>query len=193
MEQDLRELFKKEREQKKFTMKEGHEALFEKRLNKALPVIQQPKTSYNWLKIAAAIAIIAGLSVVVIKTNKKEPITVVDTKALPSPTPELRLGDLSPDLEKIENYYVTNINLSLSKLQVSEDTKELVDGYLERLEELNKEYLVLQQELNEYGPNDQTIAAMVQNLQLRAKLLQKLNQKLNQLNTSKNEQQNAVI
>jgi hypothetical protein len=43
-------------------------------------------------------------------------------------------------------------------------------------------------ELNQLGPNDQTISALIENLQLRLQLLQKLKKKLNELNTSKNEQ-----
>lgn len=47
--------------------------------------------------------------------------------------------------------------------------------------------MTLNEELNKYGPNDQTITAMIQNLQLRLDLMRKLKVKLNQLKLSKNE------
>ena len=100
----------------------------------------------------------------------------------------ITLGDLSPDLQKVENYYLASINMELSKLEVSTDNKELVDGYMEQLAELNREYDQLNKELNTFGPNDQTISALIKNLQLRLQLLQKLKEKLNQIKSSKNEQ-----
>lgn len=59
---------------------------------------------------------------------------------------------------------------------------------MKQLDTLNSEYINLNDELNEIGPNDQTISALIQNLQLRLQLLQKLKKKLNELKTSKNEQ-----
>ena len=100
----------------------------------------------------------------------------------------ISLGDLSPDLKKVENYYVANINLELSNLHVSEDNKAMVDSFMEQLLTLNEEYKILNEELNKIGPNDQTISAIIKNLQLRLELLQKLKKKINKLKTSKNEQ-----
>ena len=190
MEQDLRELFKKQREDQHFQMKADHENRFLDRLEKELPIKKNSTTDFRWFGIAASVVFLVVISVFFFK---KEPvngdeITVVQQTDEQPVKQTIGLGDLSPDLQKIETYYVANINLALSKLEISDDNKELVDGYLERLEELNKEYETLSKELNEIGPNDQTIAAMVQNLQLRAQLLQKLNEKLNQLKSSKNEQ-----
>jgi len=105
----------------------------------------------------------------------------------------ISLGDLSPDLKKVENYYLTNINLQLSDLEIDSNNKEVMDSYMSRLAELDAEYHRLNKELNEMGPNDQTIGALVKNLQLRLQLLQKLKSKLNQLKSSKNEQEPSNI
>lgn len=197
MAHDLRELFEKERSQKQFQMKKGHENRFLDLLEKELPV--ENKSSYNfwWLGIAASVVILLSVGVYFLTNNNTSaeiPTQVVsNTTKETSSQNQIGLSDLSPDLQKLETYYVTNINLALSKVEISDNNKEIVDGYLERLEELNQEYKELNLELNEIGPNDQTIAAMVQNLQLRAQLLQKLNEKLNQLKTSKNEQSNHII
>ena len=122
-----------------------------------------------------------------------ENITVVDRENPSIEDQGISLGDLSPDLRKIETYYTTNINLQLAELADDPGNKELVDSYMDRLAELNKEYQRLNQELNELGPNDQTINALINNLQLRLQLLQKLKSKLNQLKSSKNEQESSNI
>ncbi|MEM7379920.1 MAG: hypothetical protein AAF361_01835 [Bacteroidota bacterium] len=190
MAQDLRELFKKEKD-KKFPMKSGHEERFMERLDSALP--QKRKVSYLFLKIAASLILLISLGIFTYYQtvfDSDVPQTVVDRNEVQKSTdpPALSLGDLSPDLRKVENYYVANINLELSQLQISEDNKAVVDGFMERLAVLNEEYQVLNKELNDIGPNDQTITALVRNLQLRLQLLLKLKEKLNELKSSKNEE-----
>jgi hypothetical protein len=58
---------------------------------------------------------------------------------------------------------------------------------MEQLSGLDQEYKVLNNELNAMGPNDQTITALIKNLQLRLQLLLKLKNKLNELKSSENE------
>ena len=196
---DLRELFEKEREQKRFRMKDGHETRFLSRLDEQLPVNAPKKKVYTWwLQIAASIVVAIGLSVYYFTDINKgvepdEKITVVDRENTGVPSQNISLGDLSPDLKKIETYYTTNINLQLSDLEIDPENKELMDSYMDRLAELNEEYQRLNLELNELGPNDQTIEALIKNLQLRLQLLQKLKTKLNQLKSSKNEQESSNI
>jgi len=188
MSQDLRELFKKEREEQQPQMNLGHEERFLERLEEEFP---KGKKSYSYLfKIAAAILLLVTAGYFGFKKYTEEPIkeTVVVRGEESKEQKGISLGDLSPDLQKVENYYVANINLELSKLEVSKDNKALVDSFMEQLENLDLEYNRLNEELNQMGPNDDTISALIQNLQLRLQLLQKLKKKLNDLNTSKNEQ-----
>ena len=195
MAQDLRELFKEQRENEKFSMKKGHEERFLERLEEQLP-IHKKSTSYQWLKIAASVAVLLSVTGYFFLQNQSKTkdikTTVVETGADKTKR-TISFGDLSPELKKVENYYVANINYELSKLEVSEENKEMVDGFLSRLEELNVEYKDLNKELNELGPNDQTIEAAINNLQLRLQLMQKLKSKLNQLKSSKNEQESRDI
>ncbi len=188
MARDLRELFKEEQKEEQFIMGEGHEKRFMDLLEKELP--QQKKSSFFILKIAAAILVLVSIGTVFLMNREVSAIktTVVDKNPGVGTKQGISLGDLSPDLKKVESYYVANINHELSKLNISEDNKELVDSYLERLAELDVEYKNLNAELNQIGPNDQTIAALIKNLQLRLQLLQKLKEKLNEVQTSKNEQ-----
>jgi hypothetical protein len=143
------------------------------------------------LKIAASVLLLVSFGYLAFEAYTDEDpikITVVEKGNEIDSSREISLGDLSPDLKKVENYYVANINLELSKLEVSDDYKGLVDSYMLQLSDLNTEYKKLNMELNQLGPNDQTISALIENLQLRLQLLQKLKKKLNELNTSKNEQ-----
>lgn len=188
MARDLRKLFAEQREKEKPSMKHGHEERFLARLEEQLP--QERKPSFGILKMAATLLLLCGLGLLVYLTldrSTEEPqIVKEDTKV--EEQKGISLGDLSPDLKKLETYYVANINLELSKLEVSNENKALIDSFMEQLDALNSEYLNLNDELNEIGPNDQTISALIQNLQLRLQLLQKLKRKLNELKTSKNEQ-----
>ena len=188
MEQDLREMFKKGREEQKHTIKYGHEERFLKKLEESIPA--QKKIDKGWLKIAASVAVIIsiGLGFLYFNENTGNTTTVVKNATQDEQKSEFTFGDLSPDLKKVESYYVANINMELAKLEVSPDTKELIDSFMEQLNNLNLEYKSLNNELKELGPNDQTITALIENLQLRLQLLQKLKRKLTELKLSKNEQ-----
>ncbi|PIF00225.1 MAG: hypothetical protein CR994_07120 [Maribacter sp.] len=188
MAQDLRDLFKKEQCEEGFAMMDGHEKRFEHRLEKELP--QKRKGLFFFVKIAAAILVLvsSGVFFYMNRDNTDITTTIVDKNPTKDTKTGISLGDLSPDLKKVENYYVAKINLELSKLNVSGDTKDMVESYMERLSELNTEYKNLNFELNQIGPNDQTISALVKNLQLRLQLLQQLKSKLNEIQSSKNEE-----
>jgi hypothetical protein len=190
MEQDLREMFKKENQEQKFTINNGHEERFLEKLQQSLP--DEKKRNRTWLKVAASIVVTlsVGVSYFLLNENSNVENTVVDSNQINEKQTEFTFGDLSPDLKKVENYYVANINLELAKLEVSPDTKDLIDGFMEQLNNLNLEYKTLNAELKELGPNDLTITALIENLQLRLQLLQKLKRKLNELKLSKNEQIN---
>lgn len=191
MSQDLRKLLGKEKE-RKFTMKEGHEERFMERLDESFPK-QKNRSIPNW-SIAAAIVVLLGVGIYFIndrKTDEAVNTTIVSKEQNTTQQQIISLGDLSPDLKKLEHYYVANINLELSQLEISPENKMLVDSFMDRLAELNREYNALNSELNNMGPNDQTISALIQNLQLRLELLYKLKDKLSELKSSENEQVNA--
>jgi hypothetical protein len=193
MAQDLRELFKEEKA-KKHPMKDGHEERFLELLDKELPV--QRKSTFYFIKIAASVLVLFSLGIytyINFKSDTLQQPAVVENEAENTKAQGYSLGDLSPELKKIENYYVANINLELSRLEVSKENKAMVDDYMRRLSELDEEYKRLNIELNEIGPNDQTITALIKNLQLRLQLLQKLKEKLNQLKSSENEQVTSNI
>lgn len=183
MSQDLREMFKDSDSELTESMKAGHEKRFLKRMETELQ--QVPKGPlFPWFKIAASVAVLIGLGTYIFMNwNTQEPLetTIVEKDSPVTQEKGISLGDLSPDLKKIEDYYMVSINLELSQLEISDKNKTLIDSYMERLEELNMEYKKLNTELNEIGPNDQTITALIKNLQLRLQLLHKLRDKLKEL------------
>ena len=58
---------------------------------------------------------------------------------------------------------------------------ELVRNYMNRLDVLNNDYLLLNKELNESGPNEANVNALIDNLKLRLELLFKLKNRLKEL------------
>ncbi|WP_373517535.1 hypothetical protein [Pricia sp.] len=189
MAQDLRELFKKERDGDMPKMRPGHKERFHERLQKEFP--QRRKPWIILLKIAASVLILIGIGTYYFITGKSKATlktSVVEKEAPMEKSNDISLGDLSPDLKKVENYYVANINFELSKLEVSKENKAIVASFMDQLATLNAEYKKLNAELNLIGPNDQTITALIKNLQLRLQVLHRLKEKLNQLKSSKNEE-----
>lgn len=189
MAQDLRDLLKEEKKQK-YGMKPGHEERFARRLEAAIPTTHKRK--YRIYLLAASVVLLVGLSIGIYTSllpgsGLRGNTTVVSRDDAEATPQQLSLGDLSPDLQKIEQYYVANINVQLSDLEVSSENKAMVDSFMERLAELNQDYSALNKELNTLGPNDQTISALINNLQLRLKLLYKLKDKMDNLKSIENE------
>lgn len=205
MGQDIRKMLQKDKESRKFKMPEGHQARFEDRLNKAFPKKRKSGGRKWFFQIAAILVIIlaaggffyfnSGTSVdpygpQVVETSEEKPVE--EKKENTTATKQFQLSDVSPQYKKIEDYYMASLNMELAKLSINIENKELIDSFMKQLAELDKEYKRLNNELNELGPNEQTIEAMVANLQLRLELLFKLKQKLKEIKGSKdNSYENA--
>ena len=193
MAQDLRKLLEKKRgEVSGEAMKEGHEDRFLDKLEGAFPT----KTRSLWpvFRIAASVAVLVMAGIWY--WNQTNRAQVSDTQVVDSQSDtnrqQITLGDLSPDLKKVEDYYMTNINLELAQLDLSGEKKSVADGFITQLGELDSEYRRLNAELNQVGPNDQTISALINNLQLRLQLLHKLKETLDQFKSSENEQDQSI-
>ena len=187
MGQNLKDLFKNQQEDQTVKMSEGHEARFLQKLDKALPV-EKKSSHFGFLNIAASVVILLGMSYGAFKYFEKpndstKPATLVQTQEIKT------MGDISPDLKKVEDYYLASINLELSKVKLTPSNKELVDGYIERLQELNVEYDNLTQELNDNGPTEETLDALINNLKLRLNLVMRLKEKLQEFNDPKFEEE----
>ncbi|AXG71383.1 hypothetical protein KORDIASMS9_03640 [Kordia sp. SMS9] len=193
MGQDIKDLLKKEQLHIKKGLSDGHEARFLERLEAELPQEQKVvKRSFSFYKIAAVVILICSLGIMIYQQlpgDSVDPtitIAETDSKEATKTSPK-SLGDISPDLKKIEDYYVASINYELTQVEVSEIGKQLFESYMQKLSQLNEEHKVLQQELTDIGPNEQTVNAMIDNLQFRLKLLYQLKEKLNELKKSEND------
>ena len=183
MAQDIRELFKEEQKIIQETMPANHQDRFLKKLDKALPV--EDKSSFYWLRIAASVVLLLGLSYGGFKYfQPSTPISTVNDVAKTKPIETKTLGDVSPGLKKVEDYYLASINLELSKIKYTPETKDLFDGYIDQLDILNKEYGKLSVELTENGPTELTVNALIDNLKYRLNLLYRLREQLKELNAS---------
>jgi len=159
-----------------------HSNKFESMLMKELHQEKPKRKTVYWLSIAASIALLVTIGIQFYPDgggpSKKE-----ETK-------QISLGTISPELNTIETYYVNSINLELSRLEITDENKELIDNYLRKIGELTQEYKSLTEELNTKGVNDQTIDALINNLQLRLQLMKRLKKQLNTLkevNSNQNE------
>ncbi|SEQ16376.1 hypothetical protein SAMN05421824_1327 [Hyunsoonleella jejuensis] len=178
MAQDIRDLFKNEKMEHE-EMPKNHEARFLEKLKAAFPE-EKASPKFSWLNIAASVVLLIGLSfgaysVFQVETPSGEELVEVKTKTL---------GDVSPDLKKVEDYYLASINLELSKIKPTPETKAIFDGYLEQLNELNQEYKTLSMELTENGATELTITALIDNLRFRLNLMYRLKDQLKTLNAS---------
>ena len=187
MSKDIREMFKNSKlDDQQIKMPVGHEERFLQRLNDFQPKVKKLQ-SWMWLKIAASLIVFLGIGYFAINefgnnsnVDASPANQVVDAKNTDDDNLKT-LGDVSPDLKKVEDYYMAAINTELSGMKMNNENKDLIDGYLKRLEELNKEYTNLNKELTENGPNELTVNALIDNLKLRLNLLLRLREQLKSL------------
>lgn len=191
MAQDLRDMFKDIKEQEGTPLSKGHQSRFEDRLAQALPVQEDThkgsqKGVFFFMKIAAVLILAVGTVWFVANNAFAEADSEENT--IVSNTPDekrsLQLSDLSPDFKKVENYYLASINLEITRLEINDENKELIDSFLKQLGELDKEYQRLNKEITESGISEEMVNAMIENLKLRVELLSKLKRKLSELKAS---------
>lgn len=195
MAQDLRNMFSNEDDWSSDKLNEGHEKRFAEKLERALPR-EKKENKFLFLKIAAILLVAFGVGFAFFATQG-EPVdngnAIVETPVEEQeeevvPEKQFQVSDVSPEFKKIENYYLASLNFELAKLEVTEENKALLDSFMEQLAELEKEYRRLNNEFSELGANEQTVEAMIVNLQLRLELLYKLKNKINEIKQSKDRQ-----
>ncbi|QQX76833.1 MULTISPECIES: hypothetical protein [Aequorivita] len=203
MAQDIKKMFENYDDPKTPKLREGHQARFEAKLDKAFSenISEEKNTSIPWLKIAAMVVVLLAVSFfgyqqlsknnTIIDSNKAVVDNATETRES-SEAPKLTLADISPDLKKVEEYYMAGINVQLASLKITDDNKDLVDGYMKRLAELDMEYNSLNAELSKVGPTEATVTALIDNLKLRLDLLFKLKNKLKELKNQNNEEFKAI-
>lgn len=174
---DLRDKLKTSKEMRKLPA--NHRIEFEQLLHKELH--QKPLNQYRLLKIAASILLLFSLGYWLYQDNgtvvNHEVVQVKDKS-----TNEINsLADISPELKKIEEFYVARINYKISNIRISDENKELLEIYFSQLSVLQREYDGLKEQLVIDKVNVEVINAIIENLQLRLQLLQELKKKLDKI------------
>ena len=194
MAQDIRNMLKEQNLPSGERMPDGHRGQFRELLDKEFPDESKSVTVF-WLRIAAGFILVLAAGIFVYfqqagsfsQPQQNVVETTADDAGKAEKVREITLGDLSPDLSKIENYYLANINMELASLELTGESEQLIKGYMSRLTELNDEYMALINELNTIGPNQETVNALIENLQLRLDLLYRLKDQLKELKQEENE------
>ncbi len=174
MKVDLREKLKKQKVMK--TLPKDHRNHFEQLLQKELH--QNSKKNYTFLQIAAAVLIIFSLGIAGNQLfNPTDTQDFVQTES-DSKKNIKSMADISPDLKKVEDFYLTRINYQISKITITDENKELLEVYLAELSDLKQEYDNLKMQLNNEEISEAVIDGLIENLQLRLQLLRQLKKKL---------------
>jgi len=190
MKVDIRDIIKKEKVMR--DLPNNHRNNFEQLLQKELH--QKTKNNYTFLKIAASVLLLISLSFTGYQLfNSDVSQDVVQTKDEPSNKIN-SLADISPDLKKIEDYYLTHINYQLSKIKITDENRIVLDTYLVQLGELQEEYNNSIAEIDSDEISEETINALIDNLQMRLKLMYQLKAQLKKIeNLNKQEDENITI
>lgn len=181
MARDIRELFKDDKIAHE-KMPKNHHHRFLKKLDEAMPETST-KSKFSWFSIAASVVVLLGLSFGTYHFFQPK-VDTTQTVAFTNTIETKTLGDVSPGLKKVEDYYLASINLELSKMKPTAETKDLFDDYLLQLSDLDDEYNRLSLELTESGPTELTVNALIDNLKFRLSLLYRLRAQLKELSTS---------
>ncbi len=177
MEQNLKKLFEQDR-LVNHKRSADHEDLFIEQLYKELPV--KKRISFSSFRIAASILVLIGIGALsyMILDNPSNKKNVFEAYTL---------KNISPELEEIESFYVSNINLIVSDIEKNSESRTLVKRYMKRLSLLKEEYKNLITEMNEEGPNSLSISVLINNLKLQLELLQELSEQVRSTKNRKNE------
>lgn len=170
---DLREIIKQEAPE--ISLPKNHRAKFQgklKQLHKA-----PKRKNYTFLMIAASIVVLIGLSYTFWPT--------ADTVSPIEPAQQFDIANVSPELKQIETNYVTAINLELLGLKMNSSNKELIDKYLKKVADLEKQYQLLSKDLITKEDVDETVNALINNLQVRLQLLVELKDNLKEIEQNK--------
>lgn len=189
MAQDIREMFRNEKGSSQDKLSKGHQNRFAEKLEEALPK-KKSRSSFRLMKIAAVLIVALGAGLYFFAPPAFSPedqvvnVPVTEKEKEPAEEEQFKLSKVSPQFRKIENYYLASLNIELAKLEITDENRELIDSFMGQLSILEKEYHRLNKEFGETGANEQTVQAMIKNLQLRLELLFKLKNKIREIKNS---------
>jgi len=178
MEQDIRDLFKKEEQLK--TLPKNHKADFLEKL-KTSKQHTKSKSNYSLLYRIAAI-LVMGLIVGygIFKTNFNNS-SLVEENAL------------AQQIKTIETEYLANIDKEWQSFLILTKDEKLVKRFEKRLEDLDTDYKEISQQYKGATDDIFIIEILIENLQTRLQILKDIQKHIKILNQQKNEQYENTI
>lgn len=177
MKVDIKEKIKKEKMLRE--LPNNHRSVFEKKLEKELH--GTTRSPFQYLMVAASVIALFTMGYVFTadQSNPREKIQV--------PSAKVSLEEFSPELKKIENYYLTAINLELANLEVTDGNKLVLQEYFRRMNSLTNEYKLQSEQLQIDKIDEELINNLIDNLQMRLQLMIELKNELKKLKSKENE------
>jgi hypothetical protein len=177
MKVDIQEKLNKEKMLRELS--NDHRSIFEKKLQKELHSTSGSIRKY--LLVAASIIMLfsMGYLLTLSKENSTAPI--------PATSAKVSLEEFSPELKKIENYYLTAINFELANLKLTDANKLILQEYFRKMNSLTNEYKLQSEQLEFDKIDEELINNLIDNLQMRLQLMIELKKELKKLKSKENE------
>jgi hypothetical protein len=175
------EIREKLKEQKMLReLSKDHRSLFEQKLQKEFH--RKSKSPKSYLMIAASVIVLFSLGYLI--TNVQQ----APRQKLETPSAKVSLQEFSPELKKVENYYLTAISFEMANLKVTDDNKMVLDDYFRKMNALTNEYQLQSEKLDLNKVDEELINNLIDNLQMRLQLMIELKKELKKLKSKKNEE-----
>lgn len=156
-----------------------HRSLFEQRLQKELH--RNSSSPRRYLMIAASVIVLFSLGYLItqVQQSPRQKLQPVSAK--------VSLQEFSPELKKVETYYLTAISFEMANLKVTEENKMILDSYFRKMNTMSKEYQLQSGKLDINTVDEELINNLIDNLQMRLQLMIELKKELKKLKSKKNE------
>jgi hypothetical protein len=178
MKVEMRDKIKREKMLRELS--KDHRSVFEQKLQRELH--RKSTGPLKFLMVAASVLMLFSLGYLV--TNEQK----VPEQQLEVPVSKVSLEEFSPELKKIENYYLTAISFEMANLSVTDENKMILDGYFDKMKILTQEYQMESEKLQIDKIDEQLINNLIDNLQMRLQLMIDLKNELKKLKKQQNEE-----
>lgn len=159
----------------------NHRAIFEEKLQNELH--RKKRTPRVHLLVAASIIVLFSMGILLTMTQESEMLPAEKAST------QVSLEEFSPELKKIENYYLTAINFEIANLPVDDANKAILQESFRKMNTLTNEYKLQSEQLEIDKIDEELINNLIDNLQMRLQLMIELKKELKKLKSKENEEQ----
>lgn len=177
MKVDIKEKLKEEKVLRELS--NNHRSIFEKKLQKELH--RSSGSIRKYFMVAASVIVLFGAGYLFTLTQVDSDVPVQATSS------KVTLEEFSPELKKIENYYLTAINFELANLELTDGNKLILQEYFRKMNSLTNEYKLQSEQLEIDKIDEELINNLIDNLQMRLQLMIELKKELKKLKSKENE------